>query len=138
VLSPCVTFNDHEGSTKSYSYVADHNDPLGEIRFVPYFDDISVDYDPGSTQVVTLHDGSKVYLKKLDDTYDPTDQITALRTLHETARQSQFATGLIYVEPDRQDFLQTLNMVDEPLATLPLARVRPPKAALDEIMESLR
>ena len=138
VLSPCVTFNDHEGSTKSYSYVTDHDDPLGEISFVPFFEDISIDYEPGSTQVVTLHDGSKVYLKKLDTTFDPTDKIAAFRTLLETAHRGEFATGLIYVEPDRQDFLQTLNLVDEPLASLPLARIRPPKAALDEIMESLR
>jgi 2-oxoglutarate/2-oxoacid ferredoxin oxidoreductase subunit beta len=138
VLSPCVTFNDHEGSTKSYSYVADHDDPLGEIRFVPYFEDIAIDYEPGSTQTVTLHDGSKVYLKKLDNAYDPTDRIAALRTLLETARQGEFATGLIYVDANRQDFLQLLNLVDEPLARLPLERIRPSKAALDEIMESLR
>src|SRR5215475_6364435 len=63
VISPCVTFNDHEGSTKSYSYVKDHDDPLEEVSFVPFFEDISVDYEPGSTQEVTMHDGSKLYLK---------------------------------------------------------------------------
>jgi 2-oxoglutarate ferredoxin oxidoreductase subunit beta len=138
VLSPCVTFNDHEGSTKSYSYVKDHDEPVNEVSFVPSFENIAVDYEPGSTQEVTLHDGSKLYLKKLEETYDPTDKLLAMRRLHETARRGEFATGLIYIEPDRDDFMTLLNLVDEPLATLPLSKIRPPKAALDEIMESLR
>jgi 2-oxoglutarate ferredoxin oxidoreductase subunit beta len=138
VLSPCVTFNDHEGSTKSYSYVKDHDDPLGEISFVPYFEDIAVDYEPGTVREVTMHDGSKLYLKKLDDDFDATDKLQAMRVLHETRRRGEYATGVIYIEPDRDDFLELLNLVDEPLATLPLERVRPPRAALDEIMESLR
>ena len=138
VISPCVTFNDHEGSTKSYAYVKDHDDPVEEVSFVPYFEDIAVDYEPGSTQEVTMHDGSKLYLKKLEEQYDPTDKINALKRLHETARRGEFATGLIYIEPDRDDFLTQLNVVDEPLATLPLDRVRPGREALEEIMEGLR
>src|SRR6476661_1888510 len=138
VISPCVTFNDHEGSTKSYAYVKEHDDPVEEVSFVPFFEDISVDYEPGSSQEVTMHDGSKLYLKKLEEQYDPTDKINALKRLHETARRGEFATGLIYIEPDRDDFLTQLNVVDEPLATLPLERVRPGKAALEEIMEGLR
>jgi 2-oxoglutarate ferredoxin oxidoreductase subunit beta len=138
VISPCVTFNAHEGSTKSYSYVKDHDDQLEEISFVPFFEDISVDYEPGSTQEVKMHDGSMLYLKKLGEGYDPTDKIAALRTLHEVGRRGEFATGLIYIEPDRDDFLRLLNVVDEPLASLPLERTRPSKAALDEIMDSLR
>src|SRR5437588_8322065 len=89
VLSPCVTFNDHEGSTKSYSYVKDHDDPLEEVTFVPFFDDIAVDYEPGTTQEVTMHDGSKLYLKKLEENYDATDKINAIRRLHETARRGE-------------------------------------------------
>ena len=123
VISPCVTFNDHEGSTKSYAYVKDHDDPLEEVSFVPFFEDIAVDYEPGTTQEVTMHDGSKLYLKKLEEDYDPTDKINALKRLHETARRGEFATGLIYIEPDRDDFLTQLNVVDEPLAT-PAARPR--------------
>src|SRR2546423_9545925 len=138
VSSPCVTFNDHEGSTKSYSYVKDHDDPLEEVTCVAFFEGIAVDYEPGSSQEVTMHDGSKLYLRKLEEGYDPTDKIAALRRLHETARRGEFATGLVYIEPDRDDFLTLLNVVDEPLATLPLERVRPGKEALDEIMESLR
>src|SRR5262245_31951959 len=137
VISPCVTFNDHEGS-KRYAYVKDHDDSLEEVSFVPLFDDISVDYDPGTTQEVRMHDGSRLLLKKLEESYDPTDKLAALRVLHESSRRGEFATGLVYIEPDRDDFLRLLNVVDEPLAQLPLERIRPPKAALDEIMESLR
>jgi 2-oxoglutarate ferredoxin oxidoreductase subunit beta len=138
VLSPCVTFNDHEGSTKSYAYVKEHDEPLGEVSFVPFFEDITIEYEPGTTREVALHDGSKLYLKKVAEEYDPTDRISALRLLHETARRGEFATGVLYVEPDRDDFLELLNLVDEPLATLPLDRIRPSQAALEEINESLR
>lgn len=138
VISPCVTFNDHEGSTKSYAYVKDHDEPLGEISFVPFFEDISVDYDPGTTREVSMHDGSRLLLKKLGTDYDPTDRMRAMQVLYETARRSEYATGLIYIEPDKDDFVTTLNLVDEPLAALPLTRTRPPKAVLDEVMERLR
>src|SRR5437764_9350949 len=138
VISPCVTFNDHEGSTKSYAYVKDHDDPLEEVSFVPFFEDINVDYEPGSTQEVTMHDGSKLMLKKIEEGYDATDKIAAMKRLHETARRGEFATGIIYIEPDREDFLEQLNVVDEPLATLPLDRVRPGPEALEDIMEGLR
>jgi 2-oxoglutarate/2-oxoacid ferredoxin oxidoreductase subunit beta len=138
VLSPCVTFNDHEGSTKSYAYAKDHEEPLGEVSFVPFFEDISIEYEPGTTKEVKMHDGSRLYLKKVAEDYDPTDKMAAIRLLHETARRGEFATGILYVEPDKEDFLSMLNIVDEPLASLPLDRVRPAKAVLDEVMDSLR
>jgi 2-oxoglutarate/2-oxoacid ferredoxin oxidoreductase subunit beta len=138
VISPCTTFNDHEGSTKSYAYAKDHDEPLGDISFVPFFEDISIEYDPGTTKQVELHDGSKLYLKKVAEDYDPTDKLAATRLLHETSRRGEFATGVLYIEPDKDDFVTLLNLVDEPLATLPLARVRPGREALDEVMETLR
>ena len=138
VISPCTTFNDHEGSTKSYAYAKDHDEPLGDISFVPFFEDITVEYDPGTTTQVEMHDGSKLYLKKVAEDYDPADKLAAIRLLHETARRGEFATGVLYIEPDKDDFVTLLNLVDEPLATLPLNKVRPPRAALDEVMESLR
>ena len=82
--------------------------------------------------------GGVVYLKTVGDEFDPTDKLAAMRLLAETARRGEYATGLLYVEPDKDDFCSLLNLVDEPLATLPLERTRPPKAALEEIMESLR
>jgi 2-oxoglutarate/2-oxoacid ferredoxin oxidoreductase subunit beta len=138
VISPCVTFNDHEGSTKSYAYAKEHDEVLGDISFVPFFEDISIDYDPGTTTQVTLHDGSKLFLKKIADDYDPTDKLAAMSLLHETARRGEFATGVLYVEPDKDDFVSLLNLVDEPLSTLPLSSVRPGPEVLDELMESLR
>jgi 2-oxoglutarate ferredoxin oxidoreductase subunit beta len=137
IISPCVTFNDHEGSTKSYSYVKDHDEPLEEISFVPFFEDISVDYEPGTVQAVSLHDGSTLYLKKLAGDYDPTNKAMARRAIHESGARGEFATGLIYVEPGRPDFLTLLNVVDQPLAALPQEKTRPPREALDAMMEQL-
>jgi 2-oxoglutarate ferredoxin oxidoreductase subunit beta len=138
VLSPCVTFNDHEGSTKSYSYVKDHEEPLADLNFVPFFEDIAIEHDPGTTREVALHDGSKIVLKKLDHDYDPTSKDTATRVLHETAARGEYATGLLYIDTQKRDFCSLLNLVDEPLASLPLARTRPPRGVLDEIMERQR
>src|SRR2546422_6064768 len=83
VVSPCVTFNDHEGSTKSYKYVKEHEETLQEVSFVPHFEDIAVDYDAGSTLDVTMHDGSRLRLRKLEEDYDPTDRIKAITRLNE-------------------------------------------------------
>jgi 2-oxoglutarate/2-oxoacid ferredoxin oxidoreductase subunit beta len=138
VLSPCVTFNDHEGSTKSYAYVKAHDEPLGDVGFVPYFDDIKVDYDPGTTTAVTLHNGSTLLLTKIAEDYNPTNRQRAVQLLHETTARGEYATGVLYVEPDTQDFIERLGLVDEPLATLGESRTRPGRAALDEIMESFR
>lgn len=138
VISPCVTFNDHEGSTKSYAYVKDHDDPVSEISFVPFFEDISVDYEPGAAQFVTMPDGSTVVLKKLEDTYDPHSRIAALTVLQDSAQQGEFATGLLYIDADRPTFTDLLNTVDTPLSMLPDSAVRPPASALDAIMERLR
>ncbi len=74
VLSPCVTFNDHDGSTKSYSYAKDHEEPLADLSFVPFFEDITIDYDPGTSTTVSLHDGSKIVLTKMTEDYNPTDR----------------------------------------------------------------
>jgi 2-oxoglutarate ferredoxin oxidoreductase subunit beta len=138
VISPCVTFNDHEGSTKSYAYAKDHDEPTGEVNFVPFFEDISVDYDPGTTTAVTMHDGSKLFLKKVAEDYNPTDKLAAIGLLHDSASRGEFATGIIYIEPDKDDFLTQLNIVDEPLAFLPTDRIRPGREVLDAVMEEHR
>ncbi|MBZ5544024.1 MAG: 2-oxoacid:ferredoxin oxidoreductase subunit beta [Acidobacteriia bacterium] len=138
VISPCVTFNDHEGSTKSYSYVKDHDEPLADISFVPFFQDIAVDYEPGTATEITLHDGSRMILKKLGEDYDPTKKVEALRVLTEAHDKGEVVTGLFFVDTKRESFLDQLNVVDEPLATLPESRVRPPKQVLDEVMAELQ
>ena len=138
VLSPCVTFNDHDGSTKSYSYVKDHEEPLGEISFVPYFEDIAVDYEPGATTTVKMHDGSQLYLRKLPEDYNPADKLSALTLLHETARRGEFATGILYIDPDQEDFIDSLNLVDRPLALMAEDQIRPGRDVLEALMENLR
>jgi 2-oxoglutarate ferredoxin oxidoreductase subunit beta len=138
VISPCVTFNDHQGSTKSYAYAKEHDDAVGEVSFVPFFEDISIEYDPGTTKEVVMHDGSKLYLKKVAEDYDPTDKMSAIRLMYETHGRGEFPTGILYIEPDKNDFIDQLNLVDEPLATLPLDMVRPGPEVLEEVMESLR
>jgi 2-oxoglutarate ferredoxin oxidoreductase subunit beta len=138
VVSPCVTFNDHEGSTKSYKYVKDHEETLQDIGFVPYFEEIDVDYDAGSTVNVTMHDGSRLHLHKLEEDYDPTDKIRAITRLTEAHDKGEVLTGVFYVNPTAPTFTDMLNIVDEPLATLPESMVRPGREALEAAMEELR
>ena len=138
VISPCVTFNDHEGSTKSYDYMKDHDEPLHDIDFVAYFENIEVNYDPGETQDVQMHDGSHLRLRKLDRNYDATDSLKALSAIESARRDHEVLTGILYVNPEGKTLLDLLHTVDEPLATLPQERTRPGRAALEEIMEELR
>ena len=138
VISPCVTFNDHEGSTKSYQYVKEHEEAIQEMDFVPYFDDIQAEYEEGTATEVTLHDGSRLRLRKLGRDHDATSRSAALTLLAESHGQAEVLTGLFYVDPRKPDFTAQLNLVPEPLATLPTERVRPPRAVLDEILEGLR
>src|ERR1039458_10222554 len=138
VVSPCVTFNDHEGSTKSYKYVKDHDEALQEMSFVPHFEEIDVEYDLGTTVSVTMHDGSHLQLRKLEEDYDPTDRIAAMTRLSEAHDKGEVLTGIFYVNTKAPSFLDMLNMVDEPLATLPESMTRPGKEALEAAMEELR
>ena len=138
VISPCVTFNDHEGSTKSYKFMKDHDEPLHDITFVPGFEEIDVDYDPGTTMDVTMHDGSHLRLKKINEDHDPTDKLKALALLAEAHEKGEALTGVFYIDPKKPTFIDLLNMTDKPLATLPESVIRPPKKVLDEIMAELK
>jgi 2-oxoglutarate ferredoxin oxidoreductase subunit beta len=138
VVSPCVTFNDHDGSTKSYKYMKDHEEPLHDISFVPVFQEIDVEYDPGSTVEVTMHDGSRLRLHKLEESYDATNRIEAVRRLMEAHAKGDVLTGVFYLDPKAPSFIDMLNLVDEPLATLPESMVRPGREVLEEAMEELR
>jgi 2-oxoglutarate/2-oxoacid ferredoxin oxidoreductase subunit beta len=138
VISPCVTFNDHEGSTKSYKYMKDHEEPLQDINFVPHFEDIAVDYDAGTTLEVTMHDGSRLRLHKLEADYDPTNRIGAVRRLMEAHEKQEVLTGVLYVNPKAPTFIDLLNVTEAPLATLPESLTRPSRAVLEQCMEDLR
>jgi len=137
VISPCVTFNNHDGSTKSYTYAKEHDELLHQIGFVPSYEQIEVDYEAGTVKEVTMHDGSRIVLKKLEEDYDPGDTVNALQRLHRANTAGQMLTGLVFLKPEKKSFIDMLNVVDEPLYGLPLERTRPPKEALDAIMQSL-
>ncbi len=138
VISPCVTFNDHEGSTKSYAYMKEHDLALHDLSFVPAFEDISLEMAEGEVRDVELHDGSHIRLRKIDRDYDPTDKLNAVRAIHEAQRAHEVLTGLLYVSPQERNLVEMLNLTGEPLALLPESVTRPPKQALDQIMEELR
>src|SRR5436853_7203132 len=137
VISPCVTFNNHEGSTKSYKYAKDHEELLHEISYVPFFDQITVDYAEGEAKDVELHDGSHIRLRKTDKGYDPTNKSDALNNLRQCQESNEFLTGLIYINEMKPDFPTLLNMTNDPLATLPQERVQPGEDNLREIMAEL-
>ena len=138
IISPCVTFNDHEGSTKSYQFMKDHDEPVHEVSFIPHFENIDVDYDPGTTQDVVMHDGSHLRLRKLNEDYDPTDKLGAMHALLESHARGEVLTGVFYIDTKKPDFLELLNLTESPLATLPEATVRPSRKSLEEAMEELR
>src|ERR1035441_10142928 len=138
VISPCVTFNDHAGSTKSYSYMKEHEEVLQELDFVPYFEDISVEIPEGEVRDVQMHDGSHLRIRKLGRDFDPTDRLKALQVLEESEAKGEVLTGVLYLNTNKPTFLDLLNLTEDPVATLPESKVRPPKAVLDSLMEELR
>jgi 2-oxoglutarate/2-oxoacid ferredoxin oxidoreductase subunit beta len=137
VISPCTTFNNHEGSTKGYMYSKEHDELLHQIGFVQSYEQIEVDYEPGTVREVKMHDGSRILLKKLEEDYDPGDTVQALQRLHRATEQGHMLTGLVYLRPEKQSFIRLLNLVDKPLWSLDEAETRPPREALDKIMKEL-
>jgi len=137
VISPCVTFNNHDGSTKGYAYSKEHDELLHQIGFVQSYEQIEIDYEPGTVREVTLHDGSRLLLKKLEEDYDPSSAVQALQRSHKAIEDGAMLTGLIYLRPEKKSFIRLLNMSDKPLWSLNEAETRPPKEALDQIMREL-
>jgi 2-oxoglutarate ferredoxin oxidoreductase subunit beta len=138
VISPCVTFNDHEGSTKSYKFMQENDEPINEVGFVASLDEIEVDYDSGKVFEVEMYDGSSLRLHKLLEDYDPSDKANAVRTLMEAQEKDEILTGIFYINTEQPTYIDLLNLVDEPLGTLPESLTRPPKQALDALMAALR
>src|SRR5437764_8161871 len=120
VISPCVTFNNHDGSTKGYAYSKEHDELLHQIGFVQSYEQIEIDYEPGTVREVTLHDGSRLLLKKLEEDYDPSNAVQALQRLHRATEAGQMLTGLVYLQPQKKSFISLLDLGTEPLGTLPL------------------
>ncbi len=138
VLSPCVTFNEHEDSTKSRKWALEHQEALHTLGYVPSYDQIHVDYDPGTTREVMLHDGSSITLEKVGEDYDPTDRDAAVSLIQKARKEKRFLTGLLFIDTKEPDFAKQLQLPATPLAHQQDADVRPGKEVLDEIMTSLK
>jgi len=138
VLSPCVTFNDHEGSTKSYAYVREHSETPVAADYVAPQREISVSYAPGELLPVKMHDGSNILLRKLDPAYDPTDRARAAGYVQERAIRNEYVTGLIYVDQKRRDFHARANTTQAALNSVPYERLCPGSAKLSKILGSFR
>jgi 2-oxoglutarate ferredoxin oxidoreductase subunit beta len=139
VLSPCVTFNDHEGSTKSYVFTREHYHAAVEADFVPPATEISVDYPEGESLPVSLHDGSRVILRKLDPNYDPTDRSAAYDYVAQKLKQNEYVTGLIHIdETDNTEFHNLNRTPKVPLNSIPYGKLSPGAAALDKLMQRYR
>ncbi len=135
-LSPCVTFNNHEGSTKSYTYIREHDFPVADL--VPPREEITVSYAPGERADVELHDGSRLALRKLDADYDPGDRKAALDLIDAHRRRGEIVTGLLYHDPRGTDMHAHLNTVETPLNALDCGKLSPGSRVLEQINAALR
>jgi 2-oxoglutarate/2-oxoacid ferredoxin oxidoreductase subunit beta len=138
VVSPCVTFNNNTGSTKSYDYVREHISTAEVIDFVPFGKEITVNYAEGTSADVKMHDGSSIQLHKLAPNWDPRDKFATMQRIYKSRMNGEILTGLLYLDPDTQDLHDLLNTVDTPLNELKEADLCPGSAALADINQSLR
>jgi 2-oxoglutarate ferredoxin oxidoreductase subunit beta len=138
VLSPCVTFNDHEGSTRSYLYAREHYDEAVHTDFVAPAHEIAVEYAEGESVPVTLHDGSRVLLHKVDKDYDPTNRSAALARIQDRQQQHEYLTGLLYINTQNAEFHAINNTPDGALNGIPYAKLNPGAAALGKILQRYR
>lgn len=138
VISPCVTFNDHKGSTKSYAHSRSHMHEVVETDFVPLRAEIKTDYAEGSVKVVTMHDGSVVTLRKVAEDYDPTDRSGVVDHLAETGAKGEIATGLLYMQEAGADMHSFRGTTDRPLVDVPYAELCPGSATLEELQKEWR
>ena len=136
IISPCVTFNNHESSTKSYAYGKEHQISLQELNFIPRYEEIEIE-DYADEREVELHDGSSILLKKLAEDYDPTDRLAAYRILEEARREGKFLTGLFFIDETQPSLTEMLDIVAEPLATLPSTKTQPSRESLEKLMAAL-
>lgn len=135
IISPCVTFNNHHDSTKSFQYGKQHEERIQDIQFIPSYDEINVSYDEGATQVVKLHDGPAITLRKLGRDYDPTNRWRALELLENARGKQEFVTGLLYIDEKRQTLPELMRLVDTPLAQLSEEHIRPSREAFQAVMD---
>ncbi|MFZ4409884.1 MAG: 2-oxoacid:ferredoxin oxidoreductase subunit beta [Paracraurococcus sp.] len=137
-ISPCVAFNNHEGSTKSYDFVREHNEAMNQLDVILGRDPINAEYAPGEVREVTQHDGSVLRLRKLHEDYDPTDRVAAMHHLHERKAAGEIVTGLLFIDPDPEDLHDHLETIALPLNRLDDAALVPGAAALAKVNAALR
>ncbi len=138
IISPCVTFNDNDDSTKSYAWGRQHEEVISEFSFLPSRTEITVDYDEGTTVDVDMPDGSVVRLRKLANDYDPTDRYAAMRLIEEAHQSQEFITGLLYINEHRPSLAEIEHLPGEPLSHLTEAQTRPSRDALAKLMAGLQ
>jgi 2-oxoglutarate/2-oxoacid ferredoxin oxidoreductase subunit beta len=137
IISPCVTFNNNEDSTKSYDYGKEHEERIQDIQFVPAYEEVQVDYEPGTVQMVKLHDGPTITLKKLARDYDPTSRWRAIELLEQAREKQELITGLLYINEQRPTLPDLLGLTATPLSQLPQERLRPSREAFTKLMDEL-
>ena len=138
VISPCVTFNDHVGSTKSYAYTRENYHHVIDADFVPPLDEIKAEYDAGSAMPVELHDGSKIVFRKVDNDYDPTSRAAAFSYLRNSVNAGEIITGLLYIDEETGDMHDLSGSVEQPLAKVPYEDLVPGKEKLSRVMDRYR
>jgi len=138
VISPCVAFNNHQGSTKSYDYIREHNEAVNFLDFIPRRDEITADYAQGEVTTVRQHDGSLLLLRKLHESYDPTNRIAAMNYIHERQAEGEVVTGLLYVDAEPEDLHAHLNTRAGAFNLMAEAELCPGSAALEKLNASLR
>jgi len=138
VISPCVTFNDHEGSTKSYEFTREHYHPANHADFVPPAQEIKAKYDEGEAMSITLHDGGQIVLRKVDREYDPTDRAAVYSYLEHRQAAGEIVTGLLYIDETRLEMHDLINTSDTALANLAFSELCPGQSALQKLHDDYR
>ena len=138
VISPCVTFNDHEGSTKSYAHTRESYHHVVMADYVAPAEEIKAAYKQGSTMPVELHDGSKILLRKIDNDYDPTSRAASFKYLRERFNAGEITTGLLYIDESRKEMHDLMGNVQTPMCQLPLDTLHPGSDELKKILNGYR
>jgi 2-oxoglutarate ferredoxin oxidoreductase subunit beta len=133
IISPCVTFNNEDTAMHSYAWGKEHEIALHDLAYVPPAEEIVVEYGEGEAKEVTLHDGSRIVLKKLSADHDPTDRKAAIQVLQESYECECLLTGLIYVDPGQPTLVEVYDLPETPLNRLPESRLRPPRDTMDRV-----
>ena len=138
IISPCVTFNDHEGSTKSYAHTRQFYHHVVDADYIPPAEEIKANYDEGAAMPVELHDGSKIVLRKVNQEYDPTSRAKAFKFLRDHFNAGEITTGLLYIDDSRKEMHDLMGNIDTPLAQYPLDKLHPGNAELKKILARYR